>query len=260
MSTDTPDSAAPRRQKVQSAEVGTEILKGLAALAPSTSLARLAEHVGMPAAKVHRYLQALLASGFAEQDASTNHYGLGPQALYVGLAAIGRLDVVRVAVPQLAALRDALNETCFLAVWANHGPTVVHVEQPRRAVTLVTQVGSVLPLLGSSTGLVFQACLGAAETAALRAVEQQAPGAPSVEQLQAQAAQLQRDGVLDVHGLLLPGVNALSAPLFGIGGQLVGVLTVVGAASGFAAEPQGPAARQLQAAARAISERMGGAF
>ena len=142
------ESKAPessRRQKVQSAEVGTDILKGLADLAPATSLSKLAEHLEMPASKVHRYLQALIASGFAEQDEATNHYGLGPAALYVGMAALGRLDVVKVSVPRLATLRDAVNETCFLAVWGNHGPAVVHVEQAVRAVTLVTQVGSVLP-------------------------------------------------------------------------------------------------------------------
>lgn len=63
------------KQKVRSAEVGTDILKALAELSPSTSLSRLAEHVQMPASKVHRYLQALIASGFAEQDAATNTTG-----------------------------------------------------------------------------------------------------------------------------------------------------------------------------------------
>ncbi|MDU7559079.1 MAG: IclR family transcriptional regulator, partial [Pseudomonas sp.] len=33
------------KQKVRSAEVGTDILKALAELSPSTSLSRLAEHV-----------------------------------------------------------------------------------------------------------------------------------------------------------------------------------------------------------------------
>ena len=63
---DSNADTAPRRQKVQAAEVGTDILTALAELAPATSLSRLAEHVGMPASKVHRYLQALMASGFAE--------------------------------------------------------------------------------------------------------------------------------------------------------------------------------------------------
>lgn len=153
------------KQKVRSAEVGTDILKALAELSPATSLSRLAEHVGMPASKVHRYLQALIASGFAVQDASTNHYSLGREALRVGLAALDSMDVLKSAAAPLAELRDVLNETCFLAVWGNRGATVVQVEQAVRAVTVVTQVGSVLPLLGSSTGLVFAAFLPEREVA-----------------------------------------------------------------------------------------------
>ena len=125
------------KQKVRSAEVGTDILKALAELSPATSLSRLAEHVGMPASKVHRYLQALIASGFAVQDASTNHYSLGREALRVGLAALDSMDVLKSAAAPLAELRDVLNETCFLAVWGNRGATVVQVEQAVRAVTVV---------------------------------------------------------------------------------------------------------------------------
>ncbi len=126
------------KQKVRSAEVGTDILKALAELSPSTSLSRLAEHVQMPASKVHRYLQALIASGFAEQNAATNHYGLGREALRVGLAALNSMDVLKVAALPLAELRDDLNETCFLAVWGNQGATVVHIEPAVRAVTVNT--------------------------------------------------------------------------------------------------------------------------
>jgi DNA-binding IclR family transcriptional regulator len=156
------------KQKVRSAEVGTDILKALAELSPATSLSRLAEHVQMPASKVHRYLQALIASGFAEQNAATNHYGLGREALRVGLAALGSMDVLKVGALPLAELRDQLNETCFLAVWGNQGATVVQIEPAVRAVTVVTQLGSVLPLLSSSTGLVFSAFLPSRETVELR--------------------------------------------------------------------------------------------
>lgn len=255
--TDSNADTAPRRQKVQAAEVGTDILTALAELAPATSLSRLAEHVGMPASKVHRYLQALMASGFAEQDTLTNHYGLGRAALFVGLAALGRLDVVKLATPHLAQLRDELNETCFLAVWGNKGPAVVHVEQAVRAVTLVTQVGSVLPLLGSSTGLVFNAFMPNTETAQLREAEMQLPSAPSSERLLATMSELQRTHIQPVHGLLMAGVNALSAPLFGAQQGLMGVITVVGAEPGFMADPDGPEAQRLLQVTRRISARMG---
>ncbi|MBJ9978146.1 IclR family transcriptional regulator [Pseudomonas sp. S75] len=249
----TPDH---NKQKVRSAEVGTDILKALAELSPSTSLSRLAEHVQMPASKVHRYLQALIASGFAEQDAATNHYGLGREALRVGLAALGSIDVLKVAALPLSELRDALNETCFIAVWGNRGATVVSIEPAVRAVTVVTQIGSVLPLLSSSTGLVFAAHLPEREIHELRDQELAARGQAS-EDYAPVLAHIRERGLHHVHGLLMPGVDALSAPVFNALGQVAAVMTVVGPTSMFHADTSGPAAERLLEASQAVSRRMG---
>ncbi|WP_397448806.1 IclR family transcriptional regulator [Pseudomonas sp. NA-150] len=258
MTAEIESPAGGRQQKVQSAEVGVGILKALAELAPATSLSKLAEHVGMPASKVHRYLQALVDSGFAEQDVATNHYGLGREALQVGLAALGQLDVLKIAAPHLVALRDELNETCFLAVWGNKGPTVVYVEQSIGAVTLVTQIGSVLPLLSSSTGLVFNTFLAANETAALRELESASLSAKQLKEVDKHIKEIRSTGVHQIHGMLMAGVNAVSSPVFTMGNKLAGVLTVVGSASVFTSDVQDVAAKQLLKTTQAISARMGG--
>ena len=260
MTAEIESPAGARQQKVQAAEVGVGILKTLTELAPATSLSKLAEHVGMPASKVHRYLQALVASGFAEQNVVTNHYGLGREALLVGLAALGQLDVLKTAAPHLSALRDDLNETCFLAVWGNKGPTVVYVEQSIGAVTLVTQIGSVLPLLSSSTGLVFNSFLPANETAALRELESAQLNARQLKDVEKHLKDIRSTGVHQIHGMLMAGVNAVSSPVFAMGNRLAGVVTVVGSASGFNGEAQDQAAQKLLKTAQDISLRMGGSF
>ncbi|MCQ3000150.1 IclR family transcriptional regulator [Pseudomonas syringae] len=258
MTTETETPAGGRQQKVQAAEVGMGILKALAELAPSTSLSKLAEHVSMPASKVHRYLQALIASGFAEQDTVTNHYALGREALSVGLAAVGHLDVLKITAPHLATLRDDLNETCFLAVWGNKGPTVVYVEPSSGAVTLVTQVGSVLPLLGSSTGLVFDSFLTNSETTRLRDQESAHLNAAQLREIEQHLSDIRSSGVHQIRGLLMAGVNAVSSPIFSVGNKLAGVITMVGSASVFTDKRQAEAAQRLRATARVISARMGG--
>ena len=117
-------------------------------------------------------------------------------------------------------------------------------------------MGSVLPLLTSSTGLVFAAYLPERETQELRdrelaALQQTASDYDTL------LAGIREQGLHHVHGLLMPGVDALSAPVFNAMGNIAAVLTVVGPTSIFHADEQGPAAQQLQAAAQAISWRMG---
>ncbi|EMV9186475.1 hypothetical protein AADU03_005401, partial [Escherichia coli] len=102
--------------------------------------------------------------------------------------------------------------------------------------------GSVLPLHGSSTGLVFAAYKTGLEEGADVAVLER----------------IRRDGLHAIHGLLMPGVNALSVPLFKTGRELAGVITVVGSQASFAAEAHGEAAQTLLAMAREVSLRMGG--
>ena len=55
----------------------------------------------------------------------------------------------------------------------------------------------------------------------------------------------------------MPGVDALSAPIFNAMGQIAAVMTVVGPTSMFQADEQGPAAQRLLAATRETSWRMG---
>jgi hypothetical protein len=92
---------AKQRQGIQSIEVGTRLLRALAANGRAMMLRDIARNAGMPAAKAHRYLVSFMRMGLVEQDANTGRYDLGEFALELGLASLARLDPVRLAGPVL---------------------------------------------------------------------------------------------------------------------------------------------------------------
>jgi len=259
-------SADNGKQKVRSAEVGTDILKALAELSPSTSLSRLSEHVQMPASKVHRYLQALIASGFAEQDAATNHYGLGREALRVGLAALGSIDVLKIAALPLSQLRDELNESCFIAVWGNQGATIVGWEPSAHPVSPYLQAGVVVSLTQSATGIAFAAFMPPAQTQAAIDEELRArarSGQPDNGQFAQRIAEARQHGLARAVGTAASPrhqvtVNAFSAPVYDAAGHMVMAISTTCEAERLPADWDGDVPAALLAAARDLSHRLGG--
>lgn len=261
-----------RRQRVQSAQTGMAVLKGLARLGGRASLSALAGHVGESPAKVHRYLVSLIEEGLVAQDSATQQYLLGTEAIMIGVAAMRQADPVRAAESALVRLREALEVTSFVAVMGNMGPTIVRFEEPGLPVTVNVRVGSVISLLWSSTGRVFLGLLDDSRVLALAQEEfaqaapalralldaNETPGRPPVDALRrAVQAELQTHRCTSVKDTNLKGISAVSAPLFDHAGRLCAVLTALGATGGFDASPAGPVADALRREAAAASALLG---
>lgn len=270
----TPDSALPaadvprlreRRQRVQAAETGLAVLKGLGRLGGRSSLSVLAAHVGESPAKVHRYLASLVEEGFVTQAAGSQQYVLGAESIALGLAAMRQAEPIRAAEPSLSRLREALSLTCFVAVMGNKGATIVRFEEPWLPISVNARVGSVLPLLWSATGRVFLAWQR--DDARLRAMAEQelaeAPpemrlplgdGADPIGRL---ADSVLAAGCATVKDTNLRGISAVSAPVFDHGARVCAALTVLGPTGAFDASAQGAAAEAVRAEARAVSAALG---
>jgi DNA-binding IclR family transcriptional regulator len=196
------------------------ILKSLARLGGSASLTAIATDVQENTAKVHRYLMSLAQEGLVAQNPATQHYQLGRESIAIGLAALRQCDPVRMGEGALARLREALKLTCFIAVMGNVGPTVLRIEEPSLPVTVNIRPGSVLPLLWSASGQVFlafsmdaalqlqaQAELASATPAQCAWLGAQDPVAQLCQRVRSQ-------GCAVVHDTLVPGISAVSAPIF----------------------------------------------
>lgn len=244
------------RDKVQSAGTAAEILKAMGRLAEPSPLSVIAQEAGMPAAKAHRYLQALIATGMVEQNAQTSRYGMGPEIIAIGLAALGRVDLISVATPALLDLRDQLRQTCIISVWGNSGPAVVRIAQSPAAITIVTRLGSILPLR-SATGLCFAATLPEDSLAMAPDFAQFQYDLAQSDELQAAIAGVSTNGVIALDGILLRGINAVAAPIFDAFDQCAGVICTVGPNEGPEAMLTGQVSQQVLESARQISYRLG---
>jgi DNA-binding IclR family transcriptional regulator len=250
------------QQGIQSIEVGGRLLQALAAAGAPMMLRDLAAEADMPPAKAHRYLVSFGRMGLVEQEAASGRYDLGPFALELGLAGLARLDPLKAAEPVLAELGETIGHTVAVAVWGNHGATIVRWLGSDTPVSASLRTGSVMPLTRSATGRAFLAFLPRPATAKLLKDELARNAragldpstASDIERLIDQA---RRHSLGRVTGDLVPGINSVAAPVFDSNGAMVLALVALGYGAAFEAAWEGDIAVAVRAAAARVSARLG---
>lgn len=253
--------AKPRQQGIQSIEVGNRLLLALSQGSGPMSLRDLASTAGMSASKAHRYLVSYVRVGLAQQEAESGRYDLGQLSLQLGFAALRRLDAVGVAMPMLHELSAALNQTVALAVWANHGATIVRWLGADAPVTATLRVGSVMPLTRSATGLVFAA--NQPQTRWLDLVKRELVDnrrhgiQPQVRaEFLPQLELIRQQGYAATSGFI-PGISGMAAPVFSPDGIMELAVVALGHSPSFDAQAMHIRERVLEQVGR-IASRLGG--
>ncbi len=253
---DNRDPTGRGRAGVQSVEVAARLLDVLAAVGALT-LKDLAAKAQMSASKAHRYLVSLTRTGLVEQDA-TGRYDLGTRALSVGLAALGRIDAVRIATDELERLSDDAGATAVLAVWGEHGATVVRFQEKANPVRMNVRLGSTLPVTQSAIGQVFAAFLPRDAWAAIADAEWDRfgeHGEPAVFAALLENVRMRR---LNRNiGVYIPGVSAFAAPLFDAQGRIAAVIGILGHEPSIAAAWDSTPARAVAGTARDVCRQLG---
>lgn len=223
---------ASDRGGVQSVTVAAHILNALARAGGRVALKTLAAETGLARAKVHRYLRSLRTAGLVSQQPDTSLYQLGPQAIAIGLAALRGVNPVAEVCNALPALRDNINQTVTAAVWSEAGPILVAMQESDHWLTMNIRIGSRLPVLTTAIGRIFLAYLPEGDVAALVAAERKAAQAhgtelPSPEGMHDLTGEIRRRRLARVPSPLVPGIDALAAPVFDFTNKLVAVVCVV---------------------------------
>lgn len=219
----------------------------------------IAKDLGMSKAAVHRILSSLVSRGLVQLDSATRRYALGPMSMTLGLTYLARLDVRRMAMPELHRLSAQTNETATLSV--RTGDSRVYVDQvtPSREVIMSVSVGVPFPLHAGGSSKAFLAFLDAAEIDAYLG-ERLARLTPNtvtdVAALRRELRQIRSRGWARSTAERQPGAASVAAPVLDHEGRPVAVISVCGPAERFASEVDTCVARLLEVT-HELSQRMG---
>ncbi|MCH8621330.1 IclR family transcriptional regulator [Undibacterium sp. TS12] len=252
------------RRGIGAIEVGGLLLNALVNSGRALSLGDLARESGMPASKAHAYLVSFGKLGLIEQDAATGAYQLGPFALQMGLVSLQQITPVKLAIPEVNRLAASMDQTVALAVWGSHGPTVIYIAESSRPIHVNMHAGSVMSMLGTATGLVFSAFLPSnlVDKVIVREMQdEQVIGQAGVQMSKQDIAgvlsEVRQQGLARAQGLPIPGINALSAPVFNHARALSLVMTATGPKGCFDTSWDGKLATALRASASRLSRQLG---
>ncbi len=252
----------PERGGVQSVRIAAKILKALASESGALPLKDLASATGLARAKAHRYLTSLRSAGLVSQNLDTGHYQIGPEAVAIGLAGLRRISPVAEVCNALPALRDLINQTVTVAVWSETGPVVVAMQESDHWITMNIRIGSRLPILTTAIGRIFLAHLPGSVVAPLVAAERRnaqsrAVAVPSAEEIDGLMSEIRSRRLSRAPSALIPGVDAIAAPVFDYRNHLVAVICVVARSESGITGWNGSAVQALATVASQLSARLG---
>ncbi|MEX0870924.1 MAG: IclR family transcriptional regulator [Aquisalimonadaceae bacterium] len=265
MSTDLTNNGARKESTgIQSIEVGVPLLKALCDAGEPMPLSALAARLGMPRSKVHKYLVSFVRTGLVEQKPNNGYYDLGPSALELGLGAMRRLSVMEIAQDALDALREELNVTASMAIWANYGPSLVRWAEAPHVTSHSMRLGTVFPVLTSTFGRVFAAFLNRSLTQPLIEAELANPdssaahaGLHTMEDVERLLATVREHRISAVDSIVAPGYECLSAPVFDNSNRIVAAVAVAGRRGQIDISLNSDTAAALLRMADALSRRLG---
>ncbi len=140
-----------RSKGVQSMEIGLSILDVLIDQRAPMKLKDISLAMQMHPAKIHRYLVSLIVKNYVEQ-LDDSSYTLGVRVDDLRQAGLDQNNVMEDLTNIAIDIKNSLNCGVQIAKWFNEGPIVIKSIEPDTSISIITRVGSRMPLVTSATG------------------------------------------------------------------------------------------------------------
>lgn len=213
---------------IQSLEIGLAVLDVLVEYNEPMMLKDIAHALEMHPAKAHRYLVSLIRKNYARK-LDDGRYGLGARVKTLGYTSLDQNNLLQRLSTAATEIKDTLKCGVQISKWFNEGPIIIQSFEPDSPISIITRIGSRMPLSSSATGKLFASYHPNATIKPLMLAEWQsclkettkkpATGFTDAELTakwqaftELQTA-VRRQGYATVTGDMLMGINAVSIPI-----------------------------------------------
>ena len=246
---------------VRSVDRAAALLLALGESHSEAGVTELARKLGLHKSTASRLLATLQKRGLVEQDDESGKYRLGIVVIRLAERAEKTLDLRSIAMPELERLARLTHETTGLGVLdGDQLLTVAQADGPN-LVAVGDWTGRSVPLHSVASGKVLMAAL--AEREVMRLVRRGLDHLTDrtiteLEPLLEELARIRRRGYATAIGEYEAGLHGVAAPVHDARGNVIASVDVWGPAFRLTLRRIPELAKQVRAAAAAISTRLGG--
>jgi len=228
--------------------------------AGTLGVTELSRRIRVHKSTVSRLLATLERHGLVARNPQSDKFGLGLALISLAGAALQRIDLRTVARGPLERLAEQTRETVNLAIL--DGDQVVNIDKiaSPHYIRDIGWIGRRSPLHCTATGKALVAHLPPAARRTLLGARLKRYTAQTVcdwNALEAELAEVRRLGYAVGREELEPGLVAVAAPIQDLGGRVTATVSVSGPSFRMTRTALAAHARQVMAAAAAISQALG---
>ena len=248
------------RYAIQSVEKALDVIETLSQH-HSLSLIQLAELVNQPKSSLFRIIQTLEKRGFISRSEADGHYCLGFKPLVITRNLLERSSLRTSAVAEMQRLADKYGDTVNLCVLSEHEIIYVEIIEGTYALRMTDQVGSKSPFHATAAGKAIAAFLPEEDVRALVREKGLAVITPNTiadeEALMKALERVRETGYAVDNQEIVLGARCVAAPVMNMFGRVEGAVSLSGALHRFPDADIPAIARDVMAAAKAISKKLG---
>lgn len=208
-----------------------KLLSAFERSAPALTMSELARATDLPTSTTHRLSAELLAAGFLDRDAE-GRFGIGVKMWELAARSNPVEEFRRRGLPVLEGIHEAVRQHVSLSIPDFEDFTVLYLERLDKlgAAVNLAEVAGRLAMHSTSAGLAMVANAPREIQAGLLAgpLERTSPRTETnPARIRAHLAQIRERGFARLAGDLVKENAAYAVPVFGLGNEVIGAITVV---------------------------------